>query len=229
MTDQSDSLNHRPNQGLRLEILQAIFRWRFAAVDVGKFNNYFAFYEHELSTLSLGQWSQLCPSSQIAVATHSDLLRALGVVQANANSAKKMIRRELCSEFAPAAEERVDRTLDLILRLWLMINVRDKTKSLQTLRTPVVVWGDDWNLYQLLKETFPVSESVLAARESRLHPSFTVVFMIEVCGVRLEWTDCLADHLRLDRRTRVLRIFPYKVFLQSHLLSISEHHEEDNL
>ena len=229
MADRSDLLSHKPGPELKLDILQVTFGRPFTSADVDYFGDYFIFYERELSTLGLGQWSQFHPSPHIAAATHSDLLRVLRVLQANASSTKGTIRRELGAELAVDAEDKLDRTLELALRLWLMINVRDETRRLHTLRTPVVVWKDDWNLNSLLKETFPISDWALGAKESRLHPTFTVVFMVEICGVYLEWTDCLADHLRLDLGTKILKVFPYKEFLQNHLTSISELHEDDHV
>ncbi|KAH9208022.1 hypothetical protein DL95DRAFT_270646, partial [Leptodontidium sp. 2 PMI_412] len=53
----------------------------------------------------------------------------------------------------------------------------------------------------------------------RLDPSFTVVNMIKICGLQVRWTESLEDHLRLDRRAKVLSIFSQKDFLSGHMQS----------
>jgi len=43
--------------------------------------------------------------------------------------------------------------------------------------------------------------------------------MVHICGLGLKWSESLEDHLRLDRRGKVLWVFPYKAFLNGHLTS----------
>ena len=45
-----------------------------------------------------------------------------------------------------------------------------------------------------------------------------------VCGLTIEWTTSLHDHLRLDRRRKALKIFPYKC----HVQALLESHQSRN-
>ena len=57
---------------------------------------------------------------------------------------------------------------------------------------------------------FPRSTLQISVRDGRIHPFFTIANMVGICGLKIEWTQSLQDHLRLDRRANVLRVFPYK-------------------
>ena len=98
-----------------------------------------------------------------------------------------------------------------------MVNVCEPQLRLQTPQTPVLIWGDDQTFDGFLDQTPPTSRWQIGVKDSRLHPSFTVAFMVEICDLCLEWTDCLADHLRLDRREKILRVYSHKNCLQNHL------------
>jgi hypothetical protein len=54
----------------------------------------------------------------------------------------------------------------------------------------------------------PLSKVQLKARESRLSPFFTVAIMVDVCVLKVDWTNSPEDHLFLDRQTTTLWIFP---------------------
>jgi hypothetical protein len=43
--------------------------------------------------------------------------------------------------------------------------------------------------------------------------TFTAANINRLSGIDIEWTPCLADHLRFDKRRRLLRVYPFKQFL----------------
>ncbi|PVH77514.1 hypothetical protein DL98DRAFT_361449, partial [Cadophora sp. DSE1049] len=51
----------------------------------------------------------------------------------------------------------------------------------------------------------------------QLDHTFTVANMHRLSGIDVEWTPCLADHLRFNKRRRLLRIYPFKQILLDHL------------
>lgn len=96
-----------------------------------------------------------------------------------------------------------------------MINVQEPIfGGLRHGATPVE-WDDRTTLQDFLRSLFPSSRWQITAQSSRLGPYFTVSFMRRVCGLKIEWTTSLHDHLRLDRQRRALKIFPYKSYLQA--------------
>lgn len=220
-----NTLDRKLTPGARSAILQVLFKPAWDA-NLAFLEGFFNYYESELSTLSLGKWSRTTQSPGIAISTHADLLFVVQSIQAGGSSTKTEIRKRLKHRFLNADDSALDRSIDLSMRLWLMINIRENRLRLQTPRTPVIVWRDDWTFRHLLDHTFPTPRWELGAKDSRLHPAFTASFMVEVCGLKLEWTDCLADHLRLDRREKVLQVYPHKAFLQYHLDAVCR---SDNL
>lgn len=75
-------------------------------------------------------------------------------------------------------------------------------------------WQNDERLAQFLIRCFPQSDWSPQGREAliRLNTTFTAPFMMSVCGLKIEFTGILSDHLRMSQvgRYKVLRIFPYK-------------------
>jgi hypothetical protein len=126
---------------------------------------------------------------------------------------------ELASKFQNAEDLNINRSIDLTLRLWLTLNVREPAYKLQTPQTPVLQWDDSTALSSFVASQFPKARWHLDVRASRLDPYFTAVNMVRICGLKIEWTDSLEDHLRLDRRQKVLRIYPHKCCLQGYLES----------
>lgn len=78
-----------------------------------------------------------------------------------------------------------------------------------------VQWDDKTALSVFLHSLFPRANWQVTAQSSRLGPHFTAAFMHNVCGLTIEWTTSLHDHLRLDRQRKALKVFPYKCHLQA--------------
>lgn len=48
---------------------------------------------------------------------------------------------------------------------------------------------------------------------------FSAAYLVRVCGMSIQWTDCLSDHLATDSQGKVLTIYKHKIFLPNHLKS----------
>lgn len=98
-----------------------------------------------------------------------------------------------------------------------MINLRERDlESQKAPKTPMLQWNDSSTFADLLSVQFPSSKWHLEAKASRLHPYFKVANMVQICGLKLDWTSSLQDHLRLERyeNENVLRVYRNKSFLQ---------------
>lgn len=153
--------------------------------------------------------------NELLVTTHTDLIEIVDVVRSAADNKLNLI--QALQKRHPGTDATASRTLNLFVRLWLMLNVREAEALLHAPQTYLLHWSDKQTLPEFVAEAFPTSRWKIEAKDSRLHPSFTAVFMVDICGLKLEWTDCLADHLRLDRRHNALRVYSYKGLLQAHL------------
>lgn len=110
----------------------------------------------------------------------------------------------------------LDRCIDLALRLWLVLNIRDEdycpgTHSIQ--------WDDQKTLQQFVEEQFPAPRFFQELGEKMfdfaLPDSFTTVKLKRYSGIKVEWTYDLSEHLYLDKDHRMLKIFPLKYYLNA--------------
>ena len=188
--------------------------------DLHSLERYFEYYERELRLLNLGRMQHGIPRNELAVKTHADILLVVEFLRGEKHLTKRQARDQLKQSrvrFSNTDEDALESSIDLSLRLWMMLNIREYELRLQTPQTPSLMWDEGESFENFLGKTFRCSKGSIETKDSRLDPSFTAAFMVDICGLRLEWTDCLADHLRLDRREKILRIFPYKPFLRNHL------------
>ena len=218
----SEVLSRRLNPESKRTLLENIFRRSFVAADVYYFDDYLAYYERELVSLNFRKWVRSGSGPDSGVQSHAELLRVVQLLQGSLQLPKSMICDQLQALYTTAEADSLKRTLDLALRIWLMINTREECLRLQTPQTPVIDWKDGCTIKQVLRQAFPHSRGGLSMRDSRLNPSFTAAFMANVCDLQLHWTDSLADHLRLDRQQKILHVFNHKSFLQCHLRKIIE-------
>jgi hypothetical protein len=212
----------KPGSQAKLAIARAIFSPSLQIHNLSSLDQYFVYYERELLMLQFGRLGSTQLSIELAIQTHEDLLFVVETLQSSGNVTKRQIRDQLQVRFANADEPALNATINLGLRVWLMINVRDYSERIHAPQTPVLMWEDGLLFQDFLDRAFPKSEWQIGVKDGLLDPSFTATFMSEVCNLRIEWTDCLADHLRLDRRQRVLRIYPYKICLLHHLVRAQE-------
>ena len=216
-------------QPLRPEDERDIIRSVFAlqrdldSQEVEAYREYLTYYRAELQKINFAVSSRHVRWTSFVVRGHAELASVLGLVSTQPKEWKDAYRpclRRAVQELFPdrdASTEDLNRCLDLAIRLLTMMNVREPAFALQTPGTPLLQWDDNTLFADFLAKHVESSVQKLVGRDRRLHPLFTVVNMASLCGLRVEWTQSLADHLRLDRRAKVLRVFPYKSSLLRHL------------
>lgn len=160
------------------------------------------------------------PVPYLNTKTHEILMYIQDVVSKLRSEPRSVIRKRL-HPVLEMDEPSIDRVVDLTIRLWLMIYVRDDSLSLR-LFTPQQFsarWDESDSLEKFLADQFPLSMTKLDMRQSRLEKTFTITYMVRTCRLQLKWTDDLANHLHLDRGVdaKTLFIFPHKAFLVAHL------------
>jgi hypothetical protein len=217
MASIADSIKRKPGWDTKILVGKAMLRETFEAADLRFCEQYFKYYEQELGLLNFGKVAQALRAAPLAVATHADVIRVVDAIRIRQDSSKMELRAHLAQHFKQATIDEIDRSIDLGVRLWTMVNIREPRLKLLAPQTEAISWQGKATLRSLLAQTLPRSRWQLEVKDSRLHPSFTAAFMTNICGLTLEWTDCLADHLRLDRRQKTLRVYPYKSVLQYHL------------
>jgi hypothetical protein len=200
---------------IRLQILKHLWQSDITTTDATRFNGYFAYYDREIAMLNSGGLKSSRSYQQMPITNHMSLLRLVEVVRGSRDERAQVL--QLVASQLSADEKSTSLVVDLVLRLWLMLNVRTPLLSLQAPQTPLLRWEDAETLSTFISRTFPKSRWEIEAKTSRLSPSFNAAFMVNVCGLKIEWTNCLADHLRLDRRVNALRVFSYKTVVSAHV------------
>ncbi|KAK2603340.1 hypothetical protein N8I77_009805 [Diaporthe amygdali] len=181
------------------------------------FSEFIAYYAEEPKKLQTGLTRSDWPIPSLNEKTHRDILGITKILRDNRDQKRSIVRDMMKHRQKHPNERSLDHLCDLAVRMWLMINVLDAEVDLVDDEAPRKPWREDQSLDNLIKSLFPQSKIDLDLKESRLDPHFTATNLEKICGLRLEWTRCLANHLRLDRRKKVLWVFPYKAFLQGHL------------
>jgi hypothetical protein len=215
------TLLENANETTRLDIINCFFG-EASKLESTNLECYFDYYHRELRRLRVGVVPVL---SRLAAKTHHDLLVICRVLLAGRSRARSEIRTDLLSHFQTTDRQAVDRSIDLTIRLWLMINIRDSGYSLWTPSQQALYWEECSSLAGFISSQFRSSSTELGFRESRLDPEFTVANMVRICGLNVTWTDSINDHLQLDRRKKLLSVFPFKDFLVGHLnYAMTEQH-----
>ena len=215
--NQSIMTEMRPFKSLDLTkecaIIRTIFHHDVSSSTKSAYQAYLDYYADEIRRIKFAVASTSMQWNSFVVANHDELLKVVETVQNEKNSTRPQLRQTLIGysldgkgEF-PAA---LNRTIDLAIRILVMINVRETSFRLQTPQTPSIQWDDDSTLVNFVTRLFRRSTLHITAKDGRIDPLFTVASMVNICGLKIEWTQSLQDHLRLDRRAHVLRVFPYK-------------------
>jgi len=126
-----------------------------------------------------------------------------------------------CPTFATSQPESQTLGVTLCLRLWLMINIRDRRDGGIVAGVRDIEWNDSISVASFIQSSLPDGSATFSTDEKSFDDEFNVLSLKRLAGVRLVFTDNLADHLVFHRDTRRLHIFRCGYFLALHL-SISD-------
>jgi hypothetical protein len=195
---------------IKAEILRQLFPQATPRPTPEDFAEFFKCYEAEI-----GRIKQAWQSANLAAETHADITHIASILSKQKSQKRPHIREVLRGRFDNKTDLSLNRSIDLTLRLWLMLNVREYKFKLQT-KQPCVEWDDDVTLEVFISNQFAATSLSQEARETWLHPHFTAANLSRICGVQLDWTQSLENHLRLDRKSKVLWIYPHKTCLDAY-------------
>jgi hypothetical protein len=180
----------------------------------GSYNSYFRYYGTECRRLQFGISKDAWQSTAMAASTHEHMILIVGTLALDKSCRRPAVRALLRQHFPGSHDLSLNRSIDFALRAWLTINVREDSFALHTPRTPTIQWDDSSSLADFVTRNFPRATTTSSYL---LDHTFTAASINRLSGIDIEWTPCLADHLKFDRRRRLLRVYPFKQILLNHL------------
>jgi hypothetical protein len=131
---------------------------------------------------------------------------------------RKTIMMTLQRNLLDYDNEALLRSIELTLRLCLTLNIRSDAVAVGPVQAHLssIDWEDDISLEQLVQAQFISSKDLPKGSNTRIDPAFTAAYLTGVCRVKIHWTDNLADHLRFDRKWRVVTVYQHKICLINH-------------
>jgi hypothetical protein len=204
-----------------------VFRSAAQHVDEKTRSEYLRYVEDELYAVRARIHAGNIKEASAALGKFDDLSAVMQVLQDHSSMPLCELRQHLRHHFQIKSTDKIslDPAICLAARLLYMLNVQPLELQDTTSGTRALLWNDELSLCTFVACQFPSAKSHISPREGRLDPYFTAANLSRICKVRIEWTDSLEDHLRLERRTNSLRIFPHKRYLLQLLKAITGHGE----
>jgi hypothetical protein len=181
------------------------------------FSKYWAYYDRTWAALKQGD----PPESEIMdIIQDEHIQRIVNLISKEIISGRPCQRETLREtlerdlQFDHHSEDSINRTIDLSLRLWLVMNVRDDdfapgVHSIQ--------WDDSKSLQLFIASQFPkprlFKELIEKMFDFVLPDNFTIVKLKRYSGIKIDWTYDLSEHLDLDKDHRILKVFPLKAYM----------------
>ena len=212
------SLRNSPTTTLRREIVHRLWRRTRDEIDLDDYHSYFDHYDETCRTLYVGA---RCEADLISVSSHEHVLLIIdhiwSYIDQGMGIERPLLRESLSkTHFENQADEKINTSIDLALRLWLTMNIKKQGV------TPVVrdnPWNDESDLSIFIRAQFPGPE---AGRNinAPLVGALTAVNLERTSGIQIKWTYYLEDHLLFDRVKRKLNVYPLDRVLQDQMMRL---------
>jgi len=187
-------------------------------IKLDSFSKYQEYYERTWTSLRSGdppEADSMDPINEHHIQVIVDMISREITLGRPCHRAALRTTLEKTPEFHLHSQDSIDRTIDLSLRLWLILNIRDDdfapgTHSIQ--------WNETQSLQTFIADQFPrprllkeLSDKIF---DFVLPDNFTMVKLKRYSGIKVDWTFDLSQHLELDSDHRILKIFPLKHYLK---------------
>lgn len=173
-------------------------------------DSYFRYYEEQCRAM-------LCDGGDgdsALIRTHADIALIVQLFKDRRHareSIEDILRQKLPQELHSGGPK-VKNAIDFASRLWLMVHVGTFTRGLIPGQT-AIAWKTG-SLHNLIDTHFSFQQTLRAP--VKLEKTFTARNIERIAGIKIIWTDNLADHLRMrDDDTRVA-LFHHVSLLEYH-------------
>lgn len=127
----------------QVEIVREIWQKEVRNSELSNYESYLKYYRGQMKRLQWGNIEEDYLINRLAAKSHDDLLQLVNRLSSHRNQTYADIRREIQSLFPCSIDIQVKQSIDLALRIWLMLNVRDAHLQLHYPMTPRLQWIRD--------------------------------------------------------------------------------------
>ncbi|KAI1330685.1 hypothetical protein F5Y16DRAFT_362407 [Xylariaceae sp. FL0255] len=194
--------------------------WPDSETSLTEYVSYFRYFRWAIETVL---WpNTAAETALLATQTYKDLATVVRYLEDNNDKSRTEIADGLHSFFPQSPRTSILRSMDLAVRLWMMLHLRSTENPIgpQLADVAAVEWKPKQSLRNLVASVFPKSKRGAAGSSrygTNISIDFTIMNIRRLCRIEVAWTQNLRDHLKFDPSGRVLYIYPHKVCLISHL------------
>ena len=170
-----------------------------------------------MKALEFGPLSNKHILPTLAVQTHVGLQHIARLLSASPHDDLSTAISKVKKLFPGYDDESIRKSIDLALRVWLMLNTKEPSGTHNISSMTPIRWDyDGLSLIDFVASRFPRTSFLIPLSESTVEDRFTAYNLNRLCRITVVWTTCLAEHLYLDFGSRTLKVFPYKICLFDH-------------
>lgn len=160
----------------------------------------------------LKYYSQQCDfaalHSNTTLTTHRQIANVAALIRQPGGTWQSLLH-QLPPVIGSGTEDQYKRALYLVSRLLTMIRIGEVPQQFTVGRS--INWNNG-TLAEFVNGYFP-SNPVLGHERIKFEKTFNAMGLVRIAGIEVQWTDNLADHLRLANDDRVVRVFHHTTFL----------------
>jgi hypothetical protein len=168
---------------------------------------YFNYYQRQCELVRHG--------NRCITQTHQDLIDTIQLLREQLSTrehVKSRLRPKLPMPEPDDADEMLNNSIDLALRVWLMGNIGIFRRVLMPGRS--LHWTEGC-LGDFIMSIFPAQK--VLKEHVKLEKLFNAYNLSRIAGIEIVWTSNLADHLRMQDDDTRIAIFHHAFFLESQL------------
>ena len=184
------------------------------------------FFEH-YKDLTSSYEADTAPGDRAALSTHEELFAIIKRLKLKTDMTRAAfvdeLSRDNTSRRLPSSADR-ERAVNLAVKVMAMVNCSAQRQSSGSLEHGLsqAPWRSDVTFTQFIIDTFPMTDHPsLNDDDLKVSMDLKAALMAKKLkkriGLKLQPTDDLRRHLKLDRKTRVLEIYHHTAFLKEHL------------
>ena len=216
MVSEALELSRKPTDDLKRKIINCFWRQPEELIDLKDYVGFFDYYRDICRSLHLGIQSKQVDT--LAAQTHEDVITIVDCLWSSQEAGFKETRQSFRGRLKESrrndeTDERINASIDLALRLWLTMNIKEK--DLYSRRG--IAWNDISHLSTFIETQFRGPEGGDRNGKVVLGNGMTAIELKRNNGISVNFINNLEDHLSYDYSRQSLNVYHLEHVLQAHL------------